>query len=200
MAAAVPPNRDVVRGARPIGTMSGADWNGKCRRVCFLASDATATFIGDFVKLDANTNADGTVPAVKQAAAGDIMVGVLVGLEPDLTNEGTLSSANYRRASTLRYGQVAWGDDVLYAIQEDSEGGAMAITAAGTNANVIVAAGNTTTGLSGMEIDSSTAATTNTLHLRLHYVQPEVGNKLGDYADWVVSINLSDDRAILGVS
>lgn len=200
MAAAVPANSNVVRGARPIGTMSGADWNSSLRRVCFLAAENTATFIGDFVKLDANTNADGTVPAVIQAAAGDIMVGALVSLEPDLTNEGTLSSANYRRASTLRYGAVAWGSDVLYAMQEDSVGGAMAITAAGTNANVIVAAGSTVTGYSGMQIDSSTANTTNSLHLRLHYVQPQVGNKLGDYAEWVVSINLSDDRAILGVS
>lgn len=200
MAAATPPNKDVVRGARPIGTMSGADWQGQCRRVCFLADDSTATFIGDFVKLDANASADGTVPAVKQAAAGDIMVGVLVSLEPDFANEGNLAAANYRRASTLRYGNVAWGDDILYVMQEDSVGGAMAATAAGTNANIIVAAGSTVTGLSGMEIDSSTAATTNTLHLRLHNVKPEVGNKLGDHADWVVSINLSDDRATLGVS
>lgn len=200
MTAAVPANSNVVRGARPIGTMSGADWNSSLRRVCFLAAEGTATFIGDFVKLDANTNADGTVPAVIQAAAGDICVGVLVSLEPDLTNEGTLSSANYRRASTLRYGQVAWGADVLYTMQEDSIGGNLAITAAGTNANVIVGAGNTSTGYSGMQIDSSTANTTNTLHLRLHNVQPQVGNKLGDYADWVVSINLSDDRAVLGVS
>ncbi|WP_230679204.1 hypothetical protein, partial [Streptococcus pneumoniae] len=78
--------------------------------------------------------------------------------------------------------------DVLYTMQEDSIGGNLAITAAGTNANVIVGAGNTSTGYSGMQIDSSTANTTNTLHLRLHNVQPQVGNKLGDYADWVVSI------------
>ncbi len=200
MTAAVPANRDVVRGARPIGTMSGADWNGKLRPVCFLASNGTAAFIGDFVKLDANASADGTVPAVAQAAAGDIMVGVLVSLEPDTTDEGSLSRSNYRRASTLRYGKVAWGSDVLYSIQEDSEGGNIPTTAAGTNANVTVAAGNTSTGMSGMEIDSSTAATTNTLHLRLHYVEPKVGNTLGDYADWIVSINLDDDNAILGVS
>ncbi len=200
MTAAVPANRDIVRGARPIGTMSGADWNAQLRRVCFPASDNTATFIGDFVKLAANASADGTVPAVAQAAAGDIMVGVLVSLEPDTTDEGSLSRSNYRRASTLRYGYVAWGDDILYVIQEDSDAGNIPITAAGTNANVIVAAGNTTTGMSGMEIDSSTAAVTNTLHLRLHYVEPKVGNTLGDYADWIVSINLSDDRATLGVS
>jgi hypothetical protein len=200
MAAAVPPNQNIVRGARPIGTKSGADWNGKLRRVCFLAAQGTATFIGDFVKLDANTNADGTVPAVIQAAAGDIMVGALVSLEPDTTNEGSLSASNYRRASTLRYGYVAWGDDVLYTMQEDSIGGSLATTAAGINVNIIVGAGDVNTGYSGMQIDSSTAAVTNTLHLRLHHVTPRVGNAIGDYAKWVVSINLDDDNAILGVS
>lgn len=200
MTAAVPANRNIVRGARPIGTKTGADWNGKLRRVCFLAAQGTATFIGDFVKLDATTNADGTVPAVIQAAAGDIMVGVLVSLEPDTTNEGSLSASNYRRASTLRYGQVAWGDDVLYTMLEDSVGGNIPITAAGTNINVIVGSGDVNTGFSGMQLDSSTAATTNSLHLRLHNVTPRVGNALGDYAEWTVSINLSDDNAILGVS
>ena len=200
MTAAVPPNKDIVKGFTPVGLISGGSYHGKLRRVSFAAADSTACFIGDFVKLTANADAAGTTPVVAQSGVGDISVGVLVSLEPDTTDEGTLSAANYRRASTLRYGQVAWGPDVLYSCQEDSVGNSMPITDAGLNCDVIIAAGNTTTGASGMELDSTTAATTNTLALRLHAVENKVGNKLGDNADWLVSINLSDDRSTTGVS
>jgi len=193
-------NSDIVNGFTPVGTMSGADYHGKLRRVSFATGDSTAAFIGDLVKLTANADAAGTTPVVAQSGVGDISVGVLVSLEPDTTDEGSLSSANYRAASTLRYGQVAFGSDVLYSIQEDSVGNSMPITDAGLNADVIIAAGNTTTGASGMEIDSTTAATTNTLALRLHHVENKVGNTLGDNANWIVSLNLSDDRATTGVS
>jgi hypothetical protein len=180
--------------------MSGSDYHGKLRRVSFAADDTVAVFIGDLVKLTANTTADGYTPVVAQAGVGDICVGGLVSLEADTTDEGSLSAPNYRRASTLRYGQVCFGSDVLYSIQEDSVGNSMPITDAGLNVDVIIAAGNEITGASGMELDSSTAATTNTLALRLHHVQDKVGNALGDHASWIVSINLSDDRATTGVS
>ena len=73
-------------------------------------------------------------------------------------------------------------------------------TDAGTNINLIVGSGSTATGLSANKLDSSTSGTSNALQLRLHNVCPRVGNALGDYAEWVVSINLSDDLATTGVS
>lgn len=200
MAAAVPPNRDNPNGLIPVGTMSGAPWTGKLRKVTILAADNTDTFIGDLVKLSPNASADGYTPAVAQAAAGDYAVGVLHSLDPDFTDEGTLSQVNYRRASTLRTGHVIWGDDVLYSMQEDSVVSTLAATDAGTNADVIVGSGDTATGLSGMEIDSSSAGTANTLQLRLHHVEEKVGNKLGDNARWIVSLNLNNDRNLTGVS
>lgn len=192
-------NPDNPNGLIPIGCMSGADWHSKLRDVCFLAADPTAAFIGDLVKLTGTGSADGRYPAVAQAAASDAAIGVLVSLTPDFTDESSLSAPNYRQASTLRYGKVAWGSDVLYSAQEDSVGGALAVTAIGQNINVIVGAGNTITGLSGMELDSNTAATTNTLPLRIHKLDNSVGNELGDNARWVVSLNLSQDTSTTGV-
>lgn len=61
-------------------------------------------------------------------------------------------------------------------VQEDSDGGAIAAASEGLNAPVIVGAANTTTGLSIMEIDSSGAATTATLGLRLLRPIPRPGN------------------------
>ncbi len=196
-------NVDNVNGLIPIGCMSGADWHSKLRRVCFLASDNTATFIGDLVKLSGSASADGQAVSVAQSAAGDASVGVLIGLDvlnPSSLGESALSTANYRAASTLRYGMVAWGSDVLYSCQEDSVGGALAATDASDNINVIVAAGNTITGLSGMELDSSTADTSNTLQLRLHGIDTNISNALGTNARWIVSINLDQDVITTGVA
>jgi hypothetical protein len=52
-------------------------------------------------------------------------------------------------------------------MQEDGAGDPLEIADIGQNVDIINGGGSTTTGLSGMEIDSSTHATTNTLPLRL---------------------------------
>lgn len=196
-------NLDAPNGLIPIGTMSGADYHGKLRRVAFLTGNATATFIGDLIKLAGSASPDGTAVAVAQAAAGDAAVGVLVALDPlnpSTLGESTLSTANYRRASTLRYGCAAFGADVLYSCQEDSDGGALAVTDASDNINVIVGAGSTITGLSGMELDSSSADTANTLQLRLHGIDTSLNNVLGTNCRWIVSINLNQDLITTGVA
>lgn len=186
-------------GFTPVGCMSGADWHGKLREVCFLATDNTACFIGDIVKLTGDASPDGLYPAVTQSSAGDGSVGVLVELDPAFKDESSLSAPNYRRAGTFRTGRVAWGSDVLYSAQEDSVGGAIAVTAVGGNINFLPGTGNTITGISGAMLDSSTVATTNTLPLRLHKLEPSVGNAVGDYAQWIVSLNTSQDTNTTGV-
>ena len=191
-------NLDNPNGFTPVGCMSGADWHSKLRDVCFLASDETATFIGDLVKLTGSGSADGLYPSVAQSAAGDRHVGVLVSLTPDFTNESSLSAANYRLADTLRYGKVAWGSDVLYTAQEDSVTENMVVGDCGGNIEVIVGSGNTVTGLSAMELDSNTAATTDSLSLRVHKVDNTIGNALGTNCRWLVSINLNQDTYLTG--
>jgi len=196
-------NQDAVSGLTPIGTMSGADYHGKLRRVAFLTGNNTDTFIGDLIKLAGSASPDGTAVAVAQSAAGDASVGVLVSLDPlnpSTLGESALSTANYRRASTLRYGYAAFGSDVLYTCQEDSDGGALAVTDASDNINVIVGSGNTITGLSGMELDSSSADTSNTLQLRLHGIDTTLNNAIGTNCRWVVSINLNQDLITTGVA
>ena len=94
---------------------------------------------------------------------------------------------------------VAVGSDILYTIQEDSDGGSLPITAAGLNADFIVAAGDTITGTSAMEIESRTALSTATLPLRLRWVDQQIGNALGTNAKWIVNINADQDDHGLGV-
>ena len=83
-------NVDQPNGFTPIGTLSGADFHGKLRRVAFAAGDAVAAFVGDLVKLTGTVDATGKIPVVAQSAAGDASIGVLVSLDFDASDEGNL--------------------------------------------------------------------------------------------------------------
>ena len=76
-------NADKPNGFTPIGTLSGADYHGKMRRVAFAAGDSTAAYVGDLVKLTGTTDASGKIPVVAQSAAADASIGVLVSLDID---------------------------------------------------------------------------------------------------------------------
>lgn len=163
-----------VNGFRPIGHTNGAPWNGQVNKYAILAADGTATFVGDLVKLSGTADADG-VASVAQVAAGNTPIGPIVWIEPD----GDDLTQVHRLASTLRYVYVADSPDLVMEAQEDAVGGALAITNVGQNADVIVGAGSTTTGQSGMQIDSSTANTTSTLVLRILGFIQRVDNEVG---------------------
>lgn len=189
-------NANIVFGFRPVQNLDGSPWSGATRTVYFPSSDSTATFVGDLVKLTGSGDADGKYATVAQCAAGDTPYGVVVGFKPDPTD----LELTYRKASTARYAEVAVGDAVIMEAQEDSVGGALAAANIGQNIDVVVASsGDTTSGLSGMQLDSSTAATTNTLPLRLIGLVDREDNALGTNAKWLVRLNLSEFRATTGV-
>jgi hypothetical protein len=192
-------NVDKPSGLTPIGTLSGADWKGQLRRVVFAVGDSVACFIGDRVKLTGTNDATGKLPVVAQCALTDAAIGVLVGLEPNGADEGSLSKI-HRLASTARTGFVVMGGDILYSIQEDSVGNDIEITEAGLNCEVVVGTGSAITGISGSELDSTSAASTDTLAVRLHYVIDAPDNALGTNARWAVSLNdYQGDRQQTGI-
>ena len=192
-------NLDKPSGLTPIGTLSGADWKGQLRRVAFAAGDSVACFIGDRVKLTGTTDATGKLPIVAQCALTDAAIGVLTGLEPNGADEGSLSKT-HRLASTERTAFVVMGGDILYSIQEDSVGNDIEITEAGLNCEVVVGTGNAITGISASELDSTSAASTSTLAVRLHHVIDAPDNELGTNARWAVSLNdYQGDRQQTGI-
>jgi hypothetical protein len=192
-------NSDKPSGLTPIGTLSGADWKGQMRRVVFAAGDSVACFLGDRVKLTGTADSTGKLPVVAQCALTDAAIGVLVGLEPDGTDEGSLTKI-HRVASTARTGFITMGGDILYSIQEDSVGNDIEITEAGLNCEVIVGTGSAITGISASELDSSSAAGTSTLAVRLHHVIDSPDNALGTNANWAVSLNdYQGDRQQTGI-
>lgn len=177
-------NVDAPFGLRAVRNASGSPYSGSVNQYSVAASYATSLFIGDAVKLSGTADADG-VSGVVQAAAGDAIVGVICGFIPD----GANLDQKYIPASTG--GMVLVVDDpgVLFEIQEDSVGGALAAADTGLNASLVVGSGNTATGRSAMEIDSSTKATTATLALSLVGLSPAQKNDFGTNAKWLVKIN-----------
>lgn len=178
-------NADAPFGFRPINRV-GSPYSGGTIRGVFAAGDATATFIGDAVKL-AGTSIDGA-PTLAQCAAGDDVFGVVTSFEVNPDDLG----AQYRKASTQRFCQVATADDTYFLVQDD---GTIDITSAGLNANFVVGAGSTVTGYSAMEIDSTTELSTNTLDLQLVAPQNAVDNDgAAANANWIVKFNVSQSR------
>lgn len=170
-------NTSRVTGFRPVSHLNGSPYTGQVRKYAFLAADGTAAAVGDLVKLSGTASVDG-YPSIAQAAAGNTCVGVIVGFAADPTNLN-LPANVYRTASTLRIALVADAPDLVMEAQEDAVGGALAITNIGQNVDFIVAAPSSTTGASGMQVDSSTAATTSTLPLRLVGFADRSDNEIG---------------------
>ena len=182
-------NTSRVNGFRPVKYLNGAPWNGQVTRYSIPASDGTALFVGDLVKASATADSEG-VRGIIQAAAGDACLGVVVGFESAMTN---LDTPQYRVASTLRYALVVDDPNVLFEAQEDGDTDPLEMVDAGMNVNFVVGAGSTTTGASGMQIDSNTEAVSATLPLKLIEPVKRPDNELvaagQAYTRWLVKIN-----------
>jgi hypothetical protein len=183
------PNTSRVNGFRPVRNLQGASWNGRISRYIVPASDNTAIFTGDAVKLSTTGDLEG-YRTIAQAAAGDALIGVVVGFQPDYAN---LNAAPYRVASTRRIAFVVDDPQALFEAQEDGDTTPIAVASLGLNVNFIVAAGNTTTGQSGMQLDSSTAAVGATLPFKTIEVSQRSDNQLitagQAFTRWIVTIN-----------
>lgn len=166
-------NTSFVSGFSPVETIEGNPYNGKVRAFIVPASDGTALFIGDLVNLSggaAVVTVDSqfkgfTLPLIAQSAATTTTaIGVVVGFEAaNVTNPALL----HRLASTQRVVYVCDDPNMIMEVQEDGVGGGIALADMTKNVNIVVGSGDTTTGLSGMQIDSSTVATTDTLPIKI---------------------------------
>jgi len=193
-------NQDRPNGFTPIGTMSGSPWNAYVRYYETDASEGTAIGIGDAVTLEADGN-------IAPAAAGEVILGVCVGVPPHIStkvsglSDNFLSSTSpslvpaYSASSTAGVIAVCVGPDVLYEVQEDGDTDPLELIDVGSNVELIAThAVSTTTGRSGQEIDSS-SHTTGTAQFRLIGMVDRPDNQQGDVdstlpnARWIVRIN-----------
>jgi len=198
-------NSDTPLGLTPIKHSNGAPYNGAYSEYYVPSTYATALFVGDTVLVTGTSNTAGykgneagTLPEINKSAAagGGYISGVIVGFEPlpdDL-------SKTYNPASTERIVYVADDPDLVFEIQEDGDTTPLAATSVSNNADLIFThSGSTATGKSGIELDSSTINTTNTLQLKVRRLVNRANNAIGEFAKWEVTINLHTQRYLTGI-
>ena len=157
-------NIDAAFGLRPIAKVGSAP-GGTTGTTKYSIADnqGTAIFTGDPVKY----KSDGTVEV---AAAGEASCGVFMGC---FYTDPTTSKPTFRNhfPASLSPGDaiafVADDPDQLYIAQQDSDGSNLVAADLNLNADLVFGAGSTSTGMSGVEIDSSTKNTTAALQVRL---------------------------------
>lgn len=183
------PNADNPNGLTPARYVSGAPYNGACNLYYVPATDTdAAVYVGALVKLTGGADANGVPVVTANVATGNPVVGVVVGVLPD-----TNSSTTYRANSTARYVHVADDPDILFEIQEDSDGGALAATAAGgTITGIGFTSGSTTTGRSALELDSSGLSEISDTDddFRIIQLVQRADNAVGTNARWLVRLNV----------
>lgn len=141
--------------------------------LCVIPSgNGTATFVGDAVKtadLDSvKINGGPYALPVIQAAATDPIFGIIMGFQQHTVASGMDLGRRHRPASTSMYCLVKPAHPLdVYRIQADDDATTLSVASIGANADIIVGSGNTTTGASGMQVDSSTVAATAGLQVNI---------------------------------
>ena len=177
-------NVDKAFGMRPLGNLSAS---GSQKQFGYEIADnqAGAIYQGDLV-----TIYDGYLvqfnPATHSAA-----VGVFNGCNYIDPTTGKPTWKNYYPGSVnITQGKIIADvlDDPnqLFIIQND---GTSAVANYGKNADVVMGTGSTTTGVSGMELDTSTIANTAALNVKIVGLWDVPNNAVGANAVVVVKIN-----------
>jgi len=195
-------NQDSPSGLKPVKHLNGNPWNGVANMYSIPVGNAAAIFIGDAVVSEGSADATGKYPSIAgYVSGGGNLRGVVIGFsdQPFMAFDTSDLDRKYCPATTAMYALVVDDPDVIFEIQEDNDSGGLAATEVGGNADIAVTAGNTASGISGMELDSSGVSTTAEAQLRIMGVVNREDNELGDYCKWLVKINEHELRSTTGV-
>ena len=176
---------DAPKGLVPIRKADGSPFTGPLSKVVVSSSDATAIFIGDLVYFTGSTPSTGAkilgedvsgIPLVQRLTASSAsaapLAGVVVGVKPNPEN----LMRKHRAASTDAILFVCNDPNVVYEMQEDADTTPIVAASIGQNFNIAFGAGSATTGVSGLEIDSNSNATTAALPLKVVGLSKKVDN------------------------
>lgn len=179
-------------GLVPKKKVDGSAWTGKLGNYPIASGYGTGLFKGDPVTI----LADGTLGI---ATPGSALVGIFWGVQYVPATGGLPVNGPNWVASTTTLGSaratgfVIDDPDVLFTVQETNGAGAagtpLALTDVGLNANLAIGTGNATTGISGASLNNTTEAVTATLDVNILELDPEPGNAVGNFANWIVRIN-----------
>lgn len=174
-----------LNGFRPVKSLTGAAYNGQTNMYFVPSTDATVIMVGDLVVLAGDARSPTGVPTVtRQTTAGNPVVGVVVGITfegmGDVQNVPPVNDLNtpvYRRANTDRYLIVADDPNIIFEVQTSAT---FTTTSMSLNASPRLTAGNTSSGASGMDLDSATLAVGATLPLKVVGFPYRPDNNIGD--------------------
>lgn len=179
-------NANTPKGLIPARGVNSQYVTGGLRTYSHAAGDTVQLCIGDPVKLagTSQTLAGIVTPDVVRAATGDVIAGVVVGMVA-----ATRDTPLYGPASTAYQLFVDDDPNTLFEIQDVNSGTTLTTADIGLNVNFVVAAGSTATGFSGVTIDNTTEATTNTLDLKIVDFVNRADVETGAAAKYLVRIN-----------
>jgi hypothetical protein len=148
-------NEDKAFGLKPVGKIGGGTWSQGMNRYRIATTYGTSIFTGDLVK-------QVTGGGIERAAAGeDPVLGVFNGVSY-VDSDGKQQYKAYWPASTAGtniFAKVFDDPDIIYEIQADA---AFPIADLFGNFDTVdTAAGNTVSGVSGVELGVSTGNTTD---------------------------------------
>lgn len=195
------PNQNQPSGFAPVRYRSGAPWNGAVSFYTYLAAETVQVWIGDPVATITIANADGFgTPAVKLAAAGAAVRGVVVGIGTNAQGGPYINPNNLALltrpvgAQTVNYYFAVVDDpDVIFEVQEAGAGSVLLATSVNRNANFNLGTRTATLGLSPAYLDNNTVNTTSTLNCKiLGAVQRADNTPFTTFQKWLVSLNNHD--------
>ncbi len=176
-------NADAAFGFRPVANDGGV-FTGQTQRCAILATNTTAAYIGSVVKMDTGAAAAGGAQSVTVATLGDPAYGVVTSFE---ASPETSLEDQYRKASTLRYCQVARAENTLFTVQEN---GNIGLAGVGFNASFTTGTGSAVTGLANTALASTSILATNTGDLQVVGGLDSTENDLtASNAVWLVKFN-----------
>jgi hypothetical protein len=109
-----------------------------------------------------------------------------------------LRSIDELRERRTRNAGTADDPNLIYEVQEDAVGGALAAVDVGLNADFIFGTGDSYTHFSAAQLDTSTKATTATLQMRIVGFVPRADNAISANAKVLVRNNLPTETGAAG--
>jgi hypothetical protein len=126
--------------------------------------------------------------------AGSLLGAVLALFDHNMKPVSHMITTDAGNGTIAGYALIADSPDQEYIIAEDGDTSSIAAASVGLNVDCVsTTAGSTSTGRSGMEIDSSTIAVTATLALKILGVHPEdtisAAAAAGNHCRFIVKLN-----------
>lgn len=165
-------------GARPVGSLVSAAYNAKITHYKINNAYGTDIFYGDFVKW-ADNNPNTTVQKDTGTTAMT-PIGVFLGCSYTDPSTGQTTFNQYYPASTAADDIMAYVASDPFLVMQMQSDEALTQDDLGKNVAVVQTGGSTAIGTSKNAIDGSTAATTNTLPLKIIDFVEGPDSEIGD--------------------